>query len=131
MVRPDFPEVYRQRAEVLLALKRHKEAGEALDQYLRVGGKPTPATHRARGLLHAQRREYRDAVAAYSLALVLKQDADILSNRGWAYLMQEALRPALDDFDAALRLNPNDADALAGRGTALTIRGRGRGPCHG
>ena len=38
--------------------------------------------------------------------------------------MQDALRPALDDFDAALKLNPNDADALAGRGTALMMRGR-------
>jgi tetratricopeptide (TPR) repeat protein len=63
-------------------------------------------------------------VEAYTQALLLRRDADILSNRGWAYLMQDALRPALDDFDAALKLNPKDADALAGRGTALTIRGR-------
>ena len=55
------PEAYRQRAEVLLALGgRNKEAGEALDRYLKLGGKPTPEVHRARGLLHARRREYRD-----------------------------------------------------------------------
>jgi tetratricopeptide (TPR) repeat protein len=122
--RPRFPEAHRQRAEVLLALKRNREAGEALDQYRTVGGKETAATHRARGLLHAQRREYRDAVEAYSRALELKADAETFSNRGWAYLMQDALRPALDDFDAALKLNPKDADALAGRGTALMMRGR-------
>jgi tetratricopeptide (TPR) repeat protein len=122
--RPDFAETYRQRAEVLLALKRNKEAGEALDSYLSVGGKPTPEMHRARGLLHAQRHDYRAAVKAYSNALDLKEDAKTLSDRGWAYLMQDAVRPALDDFDAALKHDPNDADALAGRGTALMIRGR-------
>jgi tetratricopeptide (TPR) repeat protein len=123
--RPDFPEAQRQRAEVLLALGgRSKEAGAALDQYLKLGGKPTPEAHRARGLLHAQRREYGEAVEAYTQALLLRRDAEILSDRGWAYLMQDALRPALDDFDAALKLNPNDADALAGRGTALMLRGR-------
>ena len=69
-VRPDFPEAYRQRAEVLLALKRDKEAGEALDRYRIVGGKPSAAMCRARGLLHARRREYRDAVEAYGHALL-------------------------------------------------------------
>ncbi len=123
--RPDFPEAYRQRAEVLLALGgRKKEATAALDEYQKRGGKQTPEAHRARGLLHAQRREYSAAVEAYTQALLLRRDADILSNRGWAYLMQDAVRPALDDFDAALKLKPNDADALAGRGTALTMRGR-------
>jgi hypothetical protein len=38
--------------------------------------------------------------------------------------VQEAVRPALDDFDAALKLNPKSADALTGRGTALVLRGR-------
>jgi hypothetical protein len=34
------------------------------------------------------------------------------------------VRPARDDFDAALRLNPKDGDALAGRGMVLVLRGR-------
>jgi tetratricopeptide (TPR) repeat protein len=123
--RPDFADAHRQRAEVLLALGgRNKEAGAALDEYLRRGGKLTPDVCQKRGVLHAQRGEYGAAVEAYTQALLLRRNAEILSNRGWAYLMQEALRPALDDFDAALKLNPKDADALAGRGTALTIRGR-------
>jgi tetratricopeptide (TPR) repeat protein len=122
--RPDFPEAHRQRAEVLLGLERNKEAGAALDQYLKVGGKPTARALRARGLLHAQQHEYRAAVAAYSQSLVLEEDAETLSDRAWAYLAQEAVRPALDDFDAALKLNPQEADAWAGRATALINRGR-------
>ncbi len=123
-VRKDYAEAYRQRAEILLALKRNKEAGEALDRYLQVGGKPTPAMHKSRGLLHAQQRDYRAAVEAYTNALLLKEDAETLSYRGWAYLMQEAARPALDDFDAALRLDPKHSNALSGRGTALVMRAR-------
>lgn len=122
---PNFAEAYRQRAEVLLAIGgRHKEAGEALERFLKVGGKETAAVHQARGLLYQQQKDYRAAVAAYSQALVLEPDAKTLSYRGWAYLKQEAVGPALDDFDAALERNPEDADALTGRGTALVLRGR-------
>jgi tetratricopeptide (TPR) repeat protein len=120
-----FAEAPRLRAEVLRALGgRNKEAGAALDQYLKVGGKPTTAVYRARGLLYAQQNDYRAAVAAYSQALALDPDTRTLSYRGWAYLKQEAVRPALDDFDAALKRNPQDADALSGRGAALVLRGR-------
>jgi tetratricopeptide (TPR) repeat protein len=121
----NFPEAHRQRAEALLALGgRHKEASAALEQYLKVGGKETAAVHKARGLLYQQQHDYRAAVAAYSQALVLEPDAETFSYRGWANLKQEAVRPALDDFDAALKRNPKDADALTGRGTALVLRGR-------
>jgi tetratricopeptide (TPR) repeat protein len=132
----NFAEAHRQRAEALLALGRHPEAGAALDQYLKVGGRPTAAVYQTRGLIHAQRQDYRAAVAAYSRALELEPEPDArtalgpeteartLSYRGWAYLKLEAARPALDDFDAALKRNPQDADALAGRGAALVLRGR-------
>jgi tetratricopeptide (TPR) repeat protein len=121
----NIPEAHRQRAEVLLAIGgRHKEAGLALEQYLKVGGKETAAVHKARGLLYQEQQDYRAAVAAYSQALVLEPDAKTLSYRGWAFLKQEAVRPALDDFDAALKRNPQDADALTGRGTALVLRGQ-------
>jgi tetratricopeptide (TPR) repeat protein len=80
--------------------------------------------HKARGLLYQEQQDYRAAVAAYSQALVLEPDPKTLSYRGWAYLKQEAVGPALDDFDAALKRHPQDADALTGRGTALVLRGR-------
>jgi tetratricopeptide (TPR) repeat protein len=122
-VNPTFPEAHRQRAEVLLTLGRSKEAGAALEQYLKVGGKETAAVHKARGLLFQQQHDYRAAVAAYSQALMLEPDTKTLGNRGWAYLKLEAVRLALDDFDAALKHNPKDADTLIGRGTALLLRG--------
>jgi tetratricopeptide (TPR) repeat protein len=161
--RPNFPPAHRQHAHVLLALGRKKEAGEALDRYLKLGGEPTAAVYRARGLIHAEQRDHRAAVVSYSQALLLragqmhlqgfaaqsvtslatldassgmkqllnlnafallrKEDAETLTSRGWAYLALEAVRPALEDFDAALKLNPQSADALAGWGTALVLRG--------
>jgi tetratricopeptide (TPR) repeat protein len=121
----NFPEAHRQRAEALLAMGgRHKEAGAALEQYLKVGGKETAAVHKARGLLFAQQKDYQAAVEAYSQALVLEPDGKTLSYRGWAYLKQEAVGPALGDFDKALKGNPKEPDALTGRGMALALRGR-------
>jgi tetratricopeptide (TPR) repeat protein len=70
--RPSFPEAHRQRAEALLGLGKNEEAGAELDQYLKVGGKPTAAAHRARGLLYAQQKDYRAAVDAYSRACCSK-----------------------------------------------------------
>ena len=52
------------------------------------------------------------------------REAEILSERGWAYVMQDAVQPALADFDAALKYDATHADAQCGRGTALTLRGR-------
>jgi tetratricopeptide (TPR) repeat protein len=109
-----------------LGLERNKEASAALEQCLKVGGKETAAVHKARGILYAQQKDYRAAVAAYTLALELEPepDAKTLSLRGWAYLKQEAVRPALADFDAALKRNPKEVDALTGRGAALVLRRR-------
>ncbi len=123
-VRRDFAEAHRERAEVLVALRRNDEAAAALDRYLAADPRPTPAAYRARGLLHAGRHDYGAAVTAYTRALLLEEDAATLTDRGWALLMQEPARAALADFDAALRLRPAHPDALAGRGAALMMRGR-------
>jgi tetratricopeptide (TPR) repeat protein len=128
-VRPDFTDAYRQRAEVRLALKENKAAADDLDRYLTMDLHPTPAVWRARGLLHAEDKKPDKAVEAYTQALSLtkKGDAsipDILSDRGWAYLAQLAAQPALTDFDAALKLKPDHTESLAGKGTALVLRGR-------
>src|SRR5207247_4303925 len=67
---------------------------------------------------------YREAVEAFHGALKLRTDAETYSLRGWAYLGQEAARPALADFDAALNLDSTHVEALRGRATALLLVGR-------
>jgi tetratricopeptide (TPR) repeat protein len=116
--RPDYAPAHRQRAETLLALDRHREAGAALDRYLQCHGTPTPEVHLARGLIHAALREYAEAVDSYGRALALRPDARTLTNRGWAYLKLDAPRPALADFQAALRLDRASSDGLCGRAHA-------------
>jgi tetratricopeptide (TPR) repeat protein/tRNA A-37 threonylcarbamoyl transferase component Bud32 len=125
-VRPDYAPAHRQRAETLLALGRHREAGGELDRYLRDHGEPTADVYLARGLIHAALREYAEAVDAYGRALALRTDAQTLTDRGWAYLKLDAPRPALADFQAALRLDPAGPDALCGRAHAEVRLGQVR-----
>jgi tetratricopeptide (TPR) repeat protein len=133
-VRPDFADAHLQRAQALLALKKDDQAAAALDGYLAAGGKPTPRVYRDRALLYVARGKYGPAVDAYTAALLLlrkaeapaqrRQKAEVLTLRGHAYLLQSAARSAQADFEAALELEPRDADALAGLGLALTTHGR-------
>jgi tetratricopeptide (TPR) repeat protein len=123
--RPNYAEAHLQRAKTLLALKKHdREAGEALDRYLQCGGKPTAEVHLARGLVHDELREYPEAVDAYGRALALRPDARTLLDRGRAYLKLDAARPALADFQAALRLEPGSAEALCWRARAQARLGQ-------
>jgi tetratricopeptide (TPR) repeat protein len=122
-LQPDYPPAHRQRAQALLKLKRYQEAGQALDRYLR-HGTPAAEVYLARGLIHSHFREYRNAVRMYGLALLFGEDAEALTQRGWAYLQLEAPWLALDDFEVAERLRPKHAASLCGRGHALVLLGR-------
>ena len=70
-------------------------------------GKPWPDIHEIRGLARASRGDYAGAIDDYSHALVLRPGQPrLLSSRGLAYLVSDAPRLALRDFDEALRLRP-------------------------
>jgi tetratricopeptide (TPR) repeat protein len=122
-VQPDYAPAYQRRAEALLALKRYRDAGEALDRYL-LKGPPTPKVYEALGLIRAGQRKYTEAVDAFSQSLALKPDAGTLCYRGLAYLKLDAARPALADFEAALQLDPGQALARSGRGRARARLGQ-------
>jgi tetratricopeptide (TPR) repeat protein len=113
--RPDYPPALRQRAETLIAQGRHREAGEALDRLLQTGP-PAADVYLARGIIHLQFRAYPEAVEAFTRSLLVHEDARARSYRGWAHLRLESPQLALSDFEAALRLDRTDPDALCGRG---------------
>jgi eukaryotic-like serine/threonine-protein kinase len=118
-IQPKNESAHRPQAECLLALKRLPEAAAALDHHMALVTLPTPDICTARGLIHVQGQEYRQAVDMYTLALRQNpSDARTYTLRGWAYLLMEAAHPALEDFEQALRLDDKNADALAGRGNA-------------
>jgi tetratricopeptide (TPR) repeat protein len=119
----DYPPAHRLRALALLAQEHYAEAGQALDRYL-LKGTPTAEVYQALGLIHAGQRAYPEAIEAYSRSLLLKQDAKTLGYRGWAYLKLDASRPALADFEAALKRDKEQTDALCGRGHARVRLGQ-------
>jgi len=118
-VQSDNALAHRFQAEALLALNRRGEAAAALDRYLKLDRDPSVQAYRGRGLLHAQEGQYAAAVEMYTLALRRHPD-DVATrcDRGWAYLLQDAVRPALTDFERCLHQKPDNVEALLGRGNA-------------
>jgi tetratricopeptide (TPR) repeat protein len=81
---------------------------------------------RARGALRTRLGQYAGAQADYTRALEVAPDAATHAARGWCCLVADAPRLALEDFEAALRLAPDLADACAGRGFARAVLGSPR-----
>jgi serine/threonine protein kinase/Tfp pilus assembly protein PilF len=123
LLQANLPDALLQRATTLAFLHRDADAARDLDRYLaREGGKPD--VHVARALIHTRFRKYPEAIESYTRALLLHRNAATLARRGWVYLKLESVRPALADFEDALRLNKADPDALCGKGQALVLLGQ-------
>jgi tetratricopeptide (TPR) repeat protein len=72
-----------------------------------------------RGLARAELREFAGAIEDFTNAMALRPDrAELLARRGWLYIVADAPRLALHDFDAAIHLDPKNAEAYNGRGHA-------------
>ena len=115
-LRPTEAEVYRSKAEALLAAHREPEAAVALDQYVTAVGTPTADVYRLRGQIRARLRRFPAALADYTQALAIQPDSATYATRGWVFLASDAMPLALQDFEEALRLNTANAEAYAGRG---------------
>jgi serine/threonine protein kinase/tetratricopeptide (TPR) repeat protein len=116
------------RGEILLALERHEEAVGAFDKYLLQveKGREAPAVYRLRGLARAWLLDYAGAVEDYTRALGVARDPALLALRGQAYLFQDALTPALHDFQEALSIDRANGDAYNGRAFVHARRGQYR-----
>jgi tetratricopeptide (TPR) repeat protein len=122
-------EVQQLRAEALIELSRFTQAIAAVDEAAR-HGPPTAQAHRARGLAQAKLGNYAAAIEDYTQAMEIdrrarKPDPLTLAYRGWAYLIHEAPKLALADFDEALKLEGCDrVDCCNGRGYARVLLGQ-------
>ncbi len=121
--RPEYPLALGVRAQALLGLHRHREAARAFDRYLAAGGRPLPDVYRGRGQARMQLGDYLGAVDDYTRVLQREPGAEICAHRGWAYFFADAWKPALRDFDNALRADPEYGDAYTGRALARVMLG--------
>ena len=78
-----------------------------------------PCSTSSAALAHAAHHDYPGAIRDYGRALEIRpNDGRLLAHRGWAYLVFDSPKLALADFEAAIKLDPANADAYNGRGTA-------------
>jgi serine/threonine protein kinase/tetratricopeptide (TPR) repeat protein len=120
---PDHTEAHALRIASLLDLNRYDEVLRSCEAYL-ARGKPTVRILEVRGLAHVARKDYAAAISDFTRAIEVKPDPEpavrtrLYNQRGWAYHFADAPRLALADFESSLRLTPDQADALGGRGLA-------------
>jgi protein O-GlcNAc transferase len=97
----------------------NKSEGLALiEQAIASAPANAPARYNRAGLLFELGR-LGDALAEYGEVLKLSPDPSVLSNRGAVFAALGRHDMALIDYDAALALNPRNAQALANRGNSL------------
>jgi eukaryotic-like serine/threonine-protein kinase len=120
---PEAPLPLELRGYTLLELERYAEAVRAFDQRLKNGG----AGHdllRARGRALMRLGRYPEAVEDFTRALGGGSNTDIYLERGWANLFSDAWKPAVRDFEKAIRRDPENRDAYIGRGLATAMLGQ-------
>ncbi len=115
----------RLRAETLFRLGRFEEVVQAFDRYLETG-KPLESVYRGRGLARAELGQYPGAIDDFTKALELHPTSAVQAYRGWTYLVVDAPKLALRDFELAIELDSKNGDAYNGRGFAQARLGRHR-----
>jgi tetratricopeptide (TPR) repeat protein len=100
---PGYDLAHHLRAELLLTLEQHREAGEALDRYLALSDNPTAEAYQIRGLIHTEVQQYAAAIGMFTMALKLHPQNHLShAYRGKTYLLMGAAQAARDDFAAYL-----------------------------
>jgi tetratricopeptide (TPR) repeat protein len=118
---PEDAATIRQRAETLLALKRYEEAVRDFTAVLEKAG-PIADVYRGRSVALAALNKHREAINDYTMSLQYEPAPNMLAQRGWAYLL-EAAKLAKEDFEEAVRLNPEDPAFYQGLAYATVMLG--------
>jgi tetratricopeptide (TPR) repeat protein len=116
-LRRDHGSAQRLRAEALFRMGRFDEVVTAFDRYLETG-KPIELVYRGRGLARAELGQYPGAIDDFTKALELHPTSAVQAYRGWAYLVVDAPKLAMRDFELAIELDSSNGDAYNGRGFA-------------
>jgi eukaryotic-like serine/threonine-protein kinase len=122
---PNFLEAHRLKIDVLRKLKRHTEVIRSCDALV-TRGKPSAVLYELRALAKQDLNDYQGAIEDDTVSIALQPgNAALLARRGGLFLITDAPRSALRDFDESIRLDPSSpasADAYLGRGlTRVTL----------
>jgi tetratricopeptide (TPR) repeat protein len=116
--RPNYPEVFLRRGQLLFRLGKADEAVRDLERSISAD-RPNASWYALRGSIQFEMGRGKEALADYERALQLRpEDPGILSNLAMLLVQQRDFRRANDLFERALKVNPQFVDALAGRGAA-------------
>ncbi len=119
-IAPDQEEAHQTRLRTLLKLGRNKDVVDSCNALISKG-KPSAVVYEVRGLARANTNKFADAIQDYTRAIELSEKGKSfrpLVNRGWAYLISDAAKLALADFDNAVSQEPKESEAYNGRGLA-------------
>jgi serine/threonine protein kinase/Tfp pilus assembly protein PilF len=125
-VKPDQQDAHLLRIQALLDLKRDDEVIRSCDALL-ARDKTSAALYELRGLARARQKNFPGAIEDDTQAIALQPGRALLFiRRGGLYLVSDAPKLALHDFEEAVRINPSSGDALDGRGAARVRLGHHR-----
>jgi serine/threonine protein kinase/Tfp pilus assembly protein PilF len=113
----EYTPVIRDRAQVLLSLRDFDEAIKGFTSYLEKAG-PLGEVYRFRGLAFSLTNKPREAINDYTMSLQYEPSVNMLGRRGWAYLLNAA-KLAKEDFEEAVRQDPQNPDSLQGLAFAM------------
>jgi serine/threonine protein kinase/Tfp pilus assembly protein PilF len=122
-LRPEYAEANRLRGKALLELQRYQEAIASFDQCLATAV-PDGPTYLARAWAKTRLGQHTSAIDDCTLALKIKPDSDTYTYRGSLHLLCHAPELAQADFEAAIHLNPKNAEAFNGLGYARVVQGQ-------
>jgi tetratricopeptide (TPR) repeat protein len=123
---PNYPEALRLRIDLFFQLKRHDDVIRSCDALL-ARGRVSAQVAELRGLARAGLKDYAGAIEDATVALALSPEkATLLARRGWLYILADAPRLALRDFEELLRIDSSSGEAYTGRGSARVRLGQHR-----
>ncbi|EKD22152.1 MAG: Tetratricopeptide TPR_2 repeat protein, partial [uncultured bacterium] len=110
-IRPAFKQAYNRLGHLLMIQGKQEEASRLLEKTLHIDPKFVPAMKNLADVRMRQRR-IEDAIPLYQKAVLLGvEDPELLNNYGVALFFKGEKKEAMLNIRAALRLNPDYAEA--------------------
>jgi tetratricopeptide (TPR) repeat protein/S1-C subfamily serine protease len=116
-IKPNLYEAWRERGNVLYFLNRYPEALASYDKAIAFNDKDS-VLYMWRGDLLYKLKRYPEARDAYSRAITLKPHPFAYNSRGFARSDLGDKQGAIADYNKAIELKPDDAEAYNNRGNA-------------